>query len=79
MVEALKLRRAALFGESLDVPDVYTSVLATVLRHDTPLAIRLYAAGDSQAQQASFEPLALEDVARLFLARAPCKRVLRRR
>ena len=67
ITEALKARRAELFSEGRDVSEVYSSVIATVLKHETPLPIRLYAAGDSQAHQASFEPLALQDVGRLFL------------
>ena len=69
-MEALKRRRAELFGANLDVPVQYTEVLGTILHHATPLPIRLFAAGDSQAAQSGFEPLALEDVARLFLTGA---------
>ena len=68
-VEALRRRRAELHAASLNVPDQFNEVVATILRHETPLGVRLYAAGDSQAAQSAHHPVAMEDVARLFLPR----------
>jgi hypothetical protein len=67
IVEALRRRRAKLLAANVSLPTQYMTVSATVLRHDTPLPVRLYAAGDSQAQQGTVEALAVEDMARLFL------------
>jgi hypothetical protein len=71
VVEALRKRRGELLEARLEVPEPYSHVLATVLKHETPLGVRLFAAGDSQAAQAGFEHLGLEDVARLFLQGEP--------
>ena len=67
-MEALRQRRDEMLEGGMDVPPVYNEVVARVLRWDTPLGVRQYAAGDAQAAQLQADPLELQDVARLFLA-----------
>ena len=51
-----------------DLPDWLTHMRADVLRHDTPLEVKLAAAGDSQFIQSNVRSLKVTDWARLLLA-----------
>ena len=67
-LEALKRIKRDLLEQRRDVPKVVEEVSARIMRYDTPLAIRQFAAGDAQAAQTQVDVLDLADVARLFLA-----------
>ena len=73
--EALRRRRADFLAKHLDVPPLYDEVLARILKHETPVAARQYAAGDSQAAQLAVEPLTIPAFGRLFLPGCACRLV----
>lgn len=66
-VEALRMLQADLLAEHRDVPTVVQEVIARILKPETPVPVRQYAAGDAQAAQCMVDPLDLVDVARLFM------------
>ena len=50
-VEALRRLGAEMMAKKRDVPEVVSRVLARVMKAETPLQVRQYAAGDAQAAQ----------------------------